>query len=412
MSTKAPKPSPFRLMAHLDDLMTKLNEHVPAALDKFEADAVHAARVSTRRMSAAIDLMKPVLSKRHRKPLAEGLRHLRKRLGPLRDADVMIGHLDDRRGQPQTGRAVDWLGERLKADRISLRTASAKDASAKRELRRVAAWPLVRNEINEAKDAVECLLAESLHLQTDAFAEQADRLVEELAARTNAVPQKSDRRPKRKKEAVATEAAEGASDAQGVADATVPVAAPARQNPHDLRIAGKALRYTLEMAAAEGQSPGAGVTKAFKRMQELLGDWHDQVVLADRALAEVLAAELAHHDAAAAERVLDLAKASVRRSAQDLSAFAKLWAEQGAKVAAKIRAAFPLTKAVPDHDASVETIASGGSVDDRGSSGASDPKAVATLEEAADDGLGKVSKATGMDGTGEAAEPAESRPAN
>jgi hypothetical protein len=86
--------------------------------------------------------------------------------------------------------------------------------------------------------------------------------------------------------------------------------------------------------------------RQFKRMQELLGTWHDLVVLADRALLAVAESELAHHDAAGAERVIDLAKHAVRRSVQELSAFVKLWQQQGAKLTARIRSAFPLTKAV------------------------------------------------------------------
>jgi CHAD domain-containing protein len=323
MARRSPKKAEFPLLAHIDELMAKLGDLVPEAFDTFDVEAVHAARVTTRRLSAALDLLNPVLSKRHRKPVAAGLRHLRKRLGPLRDADVLVGHTADLAKDEKLASAAGWLAVRLEAGRDDLRRETKASVSAKRELRRTEAWPAVRGEVAEARSAVDSLLAESLHLQVDAFAEQADRLAENLRA------------------------------------AAAPAVDPHRQDPHALRIAGKALRYTLEMAAAEGRSPGSAVAKTFKRLQDQLGAWHDHVVLADRALQEVVESELAHHDPAAAEQMLDLVKVVVRRSARDLEAFAKLWSQQGAGLAAKIRAAFPLTRPLDFGPAETAAGASG-----------------------------------------------------
>ena len=359
MARKPPKKAEFPLLDHVESLVAKLHEHVPAALERFDADDIHQARVATRRLKAAVDLMEPVLSKRYRKPVADGFKRLRRRLGPLRDADVMIDHLCELQKEGKHAAAAAWLRLRLEADRQALRKKSQEGASTGRELRRIDRWPNVRAEIAEGREAVDGLLAESLHLQADAFAEQANWLIEDLEGVEDGDDRKDVRQPRAKARGAKAAAdvdgrrANGRSDddeddaAAGTADVEAGAAAPAlpraRQNPHDLRIAGKALRYTLEMADAEGHSPGAGVMKQFKRMQELLGDWHDYVVLADRAMQEVVTAELAHQDAAAAERVIDLARHAVRRSAIDLSAFAKLWRQQGEKLTARIRAAFPLT---------------------------------------------------------------------
>ena len=355
MARKPAKKADFPLLDHVEAQMVKLHEHAPAALERFDQDGIHQARVATRRLKAALDLMEPVLSKRYRKPVADALRRLRRRLGPLRDADVMIDHLCELVKENRHPAAAAWLRQRLEASRLELRKASAEKASADRELRRVDRWPNVKAEMAEAREAVDHLLAESLHLQTDAFAEQANRLVEDLEGGAGGGDTQESSPPQA--EALAPEAFgnptggddEGGSDESGGAapnNGKPATAAPPRprQNPHDLRIAGKALRYTLEMAEAEGHSPGSGVMKQFKRMQELLGAWHDYVVLADRAMQEVVAAELAHHDAPGAEQVIDLARFAVRRSATDLAGFAKLWRQQGEKLAAKIRVAFPLTQ--------------------------------------------------------------------
>ena len=50
--------------------------------------------MTTRRLKAAIDVLQPILTPDHRKPFGKVLRNLRRRLGPLRDADVMIDHLE------------------------------------------------------------------------------------------------------------------------------------------------------------------------------------------------------------------------------------------------------------------------------------------------------------------------------
>src|SRR5207237_1802689 len=136
-------------------------------------------------------------------------------------------------------------------------------------LTKLGAWWGLREEVAEAGEAVDSLLADSLHQQLDAFATQAGRLMA------------GDRR---------TAGADGE--------------AGPRQDPHQLRIAGKGLRYTLEMAAAQGHKLPAAVIRHFKKMQEALGLWHDYVVLTERAMAVSLDELLPHHDAAMQQKVL------------------------------------------------------------------------------------------------------------
>src|SRR5689334_20097739 len=86
------------LLAHLDRLMGELHAQVAKALNEWDEDGIHRARVATRRLSAALDLVKPVVGTKRRKALAKVLRKLRRRLGPLRDADVMLEHLRELAG--------------------------------------------------------------------------------------------------------------------------------------------------------------------------------------------------------------------------------------------------------------------------------------------------------------------------
>jgi CHAD domain-containing protein len=205
----------FPLGAYVDRLIETLRQLVPAALEEWEEEAIHQARVTTRRLKAALDLMEPVLSKQHRRPLARVLRSLRRRLGPLRDLDVMIGHLEEFKNDPRHGAAARWLVERLEPQRRQVRDDSRQHPGrrrllAARVLAKLGAWWGVRHEMYEAKEAADTLLAESLHQQIDRFAEEAA-----------ALGRKSERTGR-------------------------------FQDPHELRITGKALRYTLEMAAEQG----------------------------------------------------------------------------------------------------------------------------------------------------------------
>jgi CHAD domain-containing protein len=288
----------------------ELRNNVPKALKAWDEEAIHQARVATRRLKAALELTKPVLSNEQRKPFSQVLRRLRRRLGPLRDLDVMIGHLKAMSRLKTHHRAVAWLLDRLERARIAARNEAEQQSSPGRVLARLGTWWGVREEVSSAREAIDTLLAEGLHLQLDSFAEQANHLVA------------------------------GSGPYQARAKAEEP------NDPHQLRIAGKSLRYTLEMAEVEGHDLPRKVMKAFKHMQESLGQWHDFVVLSERAMQESLAALLPHHDAVLQTEILDLAKALLRRSTKHLAEFAALWTQRGEELSAAIRTHFPLSRPV------------------------------------------------------------------
>lgn len=325
----SPAPGDFPLLSYLDELVETLRTHVPKALKQWDSEAIHQARVTTRRLKAALDLLEPVLSKPAKKALVPVLKRLRRRLGPLRDIDVMMAHLQDLAGDPKHAAAATWASDAFAQDRDAAREKSREQASAAKVLSRLGRWWGVREEIAEARPAVDALLGESLHLQIDAFSEQAEQVLTHQQAA-----------------AVAPEAQAPEQAGAG------------RVDPHELRISGKALRYTLEMAVKEGHALPKDVARTFKRMQECLGLWHDFVVLSDRVLVASVNAQLGHHDPAAQEKVLELAKISLRKATRELERFCKLWAQRGDELARVIRDSFPLTRAadpVPPENVPPET---------------------------------------------------------
>ncbi len=278
----------FPLLKRADGLVADLRRLVPRAVKASDESSIHDARVVTRRLKAVLDVLKPILPGNNRKSFGRVLRKLRRRLGPLRDLDVMLGHLKSFPARHRSG--VVWLGERLKARREELRRSALRQISPPKLLGRLGAWWGVREELVAGQASVNTLLAESLHVQLAAFAEKADALVDD---------------------------------------------------PHALRIAGKAVRYTLEMAIAQRHSLPAAITRSFKQMQDALGQWHDYVVLTERIMQLSLDEHLSHHDAAIAVSVMEIARTAVQRSSRQLANFRALWLARGAEIVATINEAFP-----------------------------------------------------------------------
>jgi hypothetical protein len=69
--------------------------------------------VTTRRLKAAIDLIEPLLLEDSRRSFARVLRRLRRVLGPIRDVDVMLMHLEEYRKHRKiagvVGRGIEQL---------------------------------------------------------------------------------------------------------------------------------------------------------------------------------------------------------------------------------------------------------------------------------------------------------------
>lgn len=294
------------LLTYLDELVVEMQRLVPPALRDWDEQAVHRSRVATRRLKAGVDLFRPVLSDDARRSFAKVTRRLRRRLGPLRDLDVMLGHLDELSTQRRHATAVKWVADHLREQRDKARSASREDTSPAKVLAKLSSWHDVRAEIVEAAEATDSLLVESIHLQLDAFAEQADRLI--------------------------------CPPGQPSTVAALP------QDIHQLRIAGKALRYTLEMAKEHGRPLDRRVMRTFKRMQEALGLWHDYIVLTEWAMRASLDGLLAHHDTKLQAEVLTLAQLMLSRAEQRLKKFATLWTKEGPSLAQTIRASFPITR--------------------------------------------------------------------
>jgi CHAD domain-containing protein len=140
------EPDTFPLLTYIDQLVEELRGDVPKAMKQWDGKAIHQSRVATRRLKAALDLLDPVLSDEHLKPFAKVLKKLRRRLGPMRDLDVMIGHLSTLKSKPHAP-AIAWLSQCLDRQRASVRDESTSKGTAARVLSRLGTWWGLREEV-------------------------------------------------------------------------------------------------------------------------------------------------------------------------------------------------------------------------------------------------------------------------
>jgi CHAD domain-containing protein len=288
--------------------MQKLRDLVPGAVQNPTEETVHVARVATRRLKAALEVAGPAVGHHDRKILERVLRKLRRRLGPMRDADVMLAHLAEV-GKGRFQSAGEWLARRVNADGASAKKKMKKKLDPADTLSTLGVWWGVEQAWSAGIAEVDAGITRALHGQLDEFSRRADAVFGSKADTDS-----------------------GSDD----------------RDPHALRIAGKSLRYTVEIAAAAGHPLPGNIGKAFKRMQDALGLWHDYVVLAEYALHESVDADLVLHDPDLQAVVLDLARNVIGRAARQLVRFHRQWVTGGPDLIATLRRAVPVTQTGTD----------------------------------------------------------------
>lgn len=278
------------LLGYVDGLVGEISRLGPVVLHHGDEEAVHKLRVITRRFTAALQLLKPLLSRNQRRPLARSLKRLRKSLDQLRDLDVLAGHLEALRPSHRDATA-QTLAASLRQRRAKAFERLRGAGRIEDELTAMAAWPALREALSSQDHAISLAIVTALHEQSQQFARDAKAVSAEL------------RRP--------ASASAGGSPHPG--------------QPHALRIAGKHLRYTFEIAQAQGLPAPVPVLRAFKDLQDALGDWHDHHVLTQLILRE--ARHLLDQDRIAADvpAHLKLSLCTQQKALDSLARFAELW---------------------------------------------------------------------------------------
>lgn len=214
--------------------------HLHAAIERMrvgaDEEAIHDARVALRRLEAAAWTFRDGLGRDARRELRETLREWRRRLGRVRDHEVLAAGLLEPEMLELGGDDVRALADVQKTERDEARQDVVRWAKPARE--------------RQLEQALRPLLASTERAEQEAVLADGER-----------------RCSRREERARASLAAAAASEDDEVL--------------HEARITLKRWRYAVEALEPFGRGPGAPVRKRLRVLQRELGTVHDRAVLRD-----------------------------------------------------------------------------------------------------------------------------------
>jgi CHAD domain-containing protein len=278
----AEDPPDHHVRAALDKRLRALLRHDPRTRSGKDPEDLHQMRVSVRRMRAVLRAARPLLDREWADGLRAELGWLGGALGPVRDLDVLL--------------------ERLRGEAAAL-GAPYSDA----------AGPLLDALVDERTAARAAMLRA---LASERYTALLNRLVEAVG-RPVPVSTVDGPRPELA-ELVTTEFRRLRKAVRKAGDD------PADEVLHTLRIRGKRLRYTTELAEPAIGAPAHELLRATVAMQDVLGEHQDACVAQQRVrgLVDGLGGTAAPYTASAAAKLVD--REEVRR-AETRAAWPAAW---------------------------------------------------------------------------------------
>jgi CHAD domain-containing protein len=199
------------------------------------SDTIHDARVWSRRLQEAFRVLFPQPRIGKSRKLVRTLRQVRRALGNCRNTDVTIGLIENK---------------------LNSATASTNHKS----------WNLVKDYLSDKRERQVARAREEL----------AQHDITQFVTRTQSLFQQDglQREPGELLNQSVEEGAAGWNKALREAQEN-----PQVDQIHALRIAGKRLRYRIELLAELGDATAKPRVKSLKLLQDKLGNWHDRFIL-------------------------------------------------------------------------------------------------------------------------------------
>ena len=273
-----PDPGARPLLELVERRLSIVQKLVPAVLVGEQPDDVHDLRVATRRLQQC-------LTASFAEPRPEGLRAIRRRLRKLRRA---LG---------------EWRNGDVLLDTVA-RSARRARSAARRRLLGLLSADLAerrRREIRRARRAI-------LRLDLGTLRDDVAALLRELPANGST--------PRSRLEGALQEGWREWHEAIELAAKTRSI-----EDVHALRIAGKRLRYRMEIMSELGGTGWKPVLAWLKSLQERLGDWHDRQVLYAATARALSRPEVFLESSNAVRAALAEMESERRRDETDLQAF-------------------------------------------------------------------------------------------
>ena len=234
----------MKVQPSYDTLWRKRLQALDAVWPEFlagETEALHKARVASRRIREALPVVGVSAPRAKVKKLRKRLRYLTRSLGPIRELDVELGMLEKQAAEDGVSRsALSLVRREVAARRLALRDRLGEEPPVADVTKLIKKLERVAETTDKARKAGS---------QKQADHEQAWRAALGLALL---------RRAKRLKTAL---------------EHAGPLYSPERI--HCVRIAAKKLRYALEIAQDAGDTRARTIVKRLKGEQQRLGRLHD-----------------------------------------------------------------------------------------------------------------------------------------
>jgi CHAD domain-containing protein len=244
--------------AALEPLAGKLAKKLRKARQG-DPEAVHDARSLLRRLRVGLDVMgRTVFEAKRTGPVADGLRDVERALGPKRDDDVFLEHLD----RWIAGLGVDAKASPVAEERAGLKPLRDRIAHRRSKHARTLEDDLGRKRTRKAMGALAALL------------EHPERA-------TRQAPRNPTRKARSRVRDFVHDEVWRAFEEAAAFDARDLSAEPDVEVVHKFRSACRRLRFTLEIFEGALHEPEA-VVGPLHALQDRLGDLHDHAVAAAR----------------------------------------------------------------------------------------------------------------------------------
>lgn len=260
----AARRAPDPRLTHLRKLAVDWKAELEQCLQESGVETVHRIRTGTRRVEAMIDVFaqeapdgNPDFARAAAR-WRQQLKRIRRAAAPVRDLDVHRKLLEKYASSKAVEAAPDSLAQSSEIGGLPVISNEAKAIQAQAD--QLDAWLKHAREHN----AVELIRQ---------IKKRLDRLDGLAADFTNAWASiRGRRKPVRDATRVSLDIFVGLSDKMPLLDS---------MNLHEFRIGAKKARYVTEVSGSGPQAEAIG--KAIKRVQDVIGDWHDWLCLADEA---------------------------------------------------------------------------------------------------------------------------------
>lgn len=303
---RSPPAGPY-VVKKLRELDVALADAIPRVVSDADDEAIHDLRVAIRRLRTMLKMARPLFGRWHADVVRKAFADVMRATGELRDEEVLEETLEDIIDHPTFGK---WLKSR---------------AAREKRLRRAVVIRIERGELDRARLMLKALIVFPFDPARNAELAKFARKTVERARRV--VEKGRDVPPE---------------DMQGL---------------HDLRIAYKELRYSIELLADALPLDSRAMLEPAVVFQKRLGEIHDVDVANDvlhAAPARALPPEVRRDAIAALARVREKRIAKYLRELDPLGAAADAKAEADAKAdaIAKAEAAHAMVEKAPSNGAS------------------------------------------------------------